>query len=486
MTRRLIAALAGIAAALAPATGAWARGFDARPPAEVLEAYARAQRETTADERDAARRSVEWVLEKAPDFAPAYGLYKDLLNGIPNGRKTAADKYRKLAEAEPDRAAWWYALGRLGVDTNERRAALERVLKLDPEAPWGHFGKGLVGELTNDNAAAIAGYERAHQIAPDEPSITMALAAVYAGSERLPDAIKLLEGLAKAHPTSYWTEEAFPYVVTKEEGAARVARAKQYLGLFPHGRYSVMAHTMVLDDLMNGDKAAAVARAREAISALPGARYAAGRGRIFREYVLSSAASEGQAAIDKLAAELLASKEDSPQVYAAIGEYYTGPQADAATGLKLLMRGYEAALAAKADAETTDALRYALGRVYLRTNEPKRAAEHLSAITSAELVPSAGFALGEAHEKLGEPAMAFDAYVRAIAAEPTPDRTARLMAAARAASKTEAEANAAVWAARDKTAKPATAFTLKSIDGRDVSLADYRGKAVLLNFWFPG
>ncbi len=31
--------------------------------------------------------------------------------------------------------------------------------------------------------------------------------------------------------------------------------------------------------------------------------------------------------------------------------------------------------------------------------------------------------------------------------------------------------------------KPAPAFTLKTVDGKTVSLSDYKGKAVLLNFW---
>jgi peroxiredoxin len=35
----------------------------------------------------------------------------------------------------------------------------------------------------------------------------------------------------------------------------------------------------------------------------------------------------------------------------------------------------------------------------------------------------------------------------------------------------------------DLRGKPAPNFTLKSIDGKTVSLADYRGKAVLINFW---
>jgi len=35
----------------------------------------------------------------------------------------------------------------------------------------------------------------------------------------------------------------------------------------------------------------------------------------------------------------------------------------------------------------------------------------------------------------------------------------------------------------DLRGKPAPAFTLKTPDGKTVSLADYKGKAVLLNFW---
>ncbi|MHB8301601.1 MAG: TlpA family protein disulfide reductase [Acidobacteriaceae bacterium] len=36
---------------------------------------------------------------------------------------------------------------------------------------------------------------------------------------------------------------------------------------------------------------------------------------------------------------------------------------------------------------------------------------------------------------------------------------------------------------RDLRGKPAPAFTLKTPDGKTVSLSDYKGKAVLINFW---
>jgi thiol-disulfide isomerase/thioredoxin len=43
-----------------------------------------------------------------------------------------------------------------------------------------------------------------------------------------------------------------------------------------------------------------------------------------------------------------------------------------------------------------------------------------------------------------------------------------------------------LWQLREAAAKPAAAFTLPDYpDRKNVSLADYRGKVVLLNFWYP-
>jgi len=52
--------------------------------------------------------------------------------------------------------------------------------------------------------------------------------------------------------------------------------------------------------------------------------------------------------------------------------------------------------------------------------------------------------------------------------------------------KTENTVDDEVWNARRASAKPATPFLLESfIDGKKVSLDDYKGKVVLLDFWFP-
>jgi hypothetical protein len=53
--------------------------------------------------------------------------------------------------------------------------------------------------------------------------------------------------------------------------------------------------------------------------------------------------------------------------------------------------------------------------------------------------------------------------------------------------KTQRDVDADVWGLRDARAKVAAAFELPSArDGSPVKLADYRGRVVLLAFWFPG
>jgi tetratricopeptide (TPR) repeat protein len=53
--------------------------------------------------------------------------------------------------------------------------------------------------------------------------------------------------------------------------------------------------------------------------------------------------------------------------------------------------------------------------------------------------------------------------------------------------RSRADVDADVWRTRDAKAKPAAAFELPSSRGAaPVKLADYRGKLVLLAFWFPG
>jgi thiol-disulfide isomerase/thioredoxin len=73
------------------------------------------------------------------------------------------------------------------------------------------------------------------------------------------------------------------------------------------------------------------------------------------------------------------------------------------------------------------------------------------------------------------------------AEHPTDEVGAALEAYGAKLGKSGAEVHAAVWAAMANASTPAIPFTLPDVDGgKAVSLADYRGRGVVVEFWFPG
>jgi thiol-disulfide isomerase/thioredoxin/Tfp pilus assembly protein PilF len=91
-----------------------------------------------------------------------------------------------------------------------------------------------------------------------------------------------------------------------------------------------------------------------------------------------------------------------------------------------------------------------------------------------------------AAEGSGNAQKVYDDLLKQTAKEPTDELRALLFKLGAGLKKTEAQVNADIWQSLDAQAKPAKAFTLKRYgDEKDVSLGDYRGKVVLLNFWYP-
>ncbi len=86
----------------------------------------------------------------------------------------------------------------------------------------------------------------------------------------------------------------------------------------------------------------------------------------------------------------------------------------------------------------------------------------------------------------GRPEDAYKALVESTAALPDARIDAALPAYATALGKTSRDVDADIWGSRDARAKPAAAFNLTSLrDGAPVQLADFRGRVVLLAFWYP-
>jgi Tfp pilus assembly protein PilF len=92
----------------------------------------------------------------------------------------------------------------------------------------------------------------------------------------------------------------------------------------------------------------------------------------------------------------------------------------------------------------------------------------------------------EAAAGAGHREQAYTALVESAAASPDARIEAALPAYAAALGKASRDVDADVWSRRDARATPAAAFSLASLrDGKPVQLADYRGRVVLLAFWYP-
>ena len=92
----------------------------------------------------------------------------------------------------------------------------------------------------------------------------------------------------------------------------------------------------------------------------------------------------------------------------------------------------------------------------------------------------------EAAAGTGNRERAYHTLVESTAASPDARIDAALVKYAADLGKTSRDVDADVWSVRDARATPAVAFALPSLrDGASVQLADYRGRVVLLAFWYP-
>lgn len=92
----------------------------------------------------------------------------------------------------------------------------------------------------------------------------------------------------------------------------------------------------------------------------------------------------------------------------------------------------------------------------------------------------------KAQDSTGNTSTAYTDLVKIFAERPVREMQPALYQYGKKLGKTENTVDEEVWNARRASGKPATPFSLESfIDGRKVSLDDYKGKVVLLDFWFP-
>jgi tetratricopeptide (TPR) repeat protein len=135
------------------------------------------------------------------------------------------------------------------------------------------------------------------------------------------------------------------------------------------------------------------------------------------------------------------------------------------------------------------AFQEALGRAQTLMAEEKFA-DALTLLEKTEpssINPTRMLMISEAAAGSGQVEKAYDALADRVAAEPDDRLEAALLKHGSALKKTPQEIAADVWRIRDSKATSATPFELAGYaDGKPVKLSDYRGRVVLLSFWFPG
>ena len=95
-------------------------------------------------------------------------------------------------------------------------------------------------------------------------------------------------------------------------------------------------------------------------------------------------------------------------------------------------------------------------------------------------------ATARAQDRAGRLDAAYGDLLKAYAPLPGPKLEPALHAYGRRLGKDVATVDKEVWALRTAAAKPATPFSLESfIDAKPVSLSDFKGRVVLIDFWFP-
>ena len=342
--------------------------------------------------------------------------------------------YQKAVALDPNCAPAWADLADIAaVDGSvaEQRQDSEKALALDPEDHSGVFLNYALTYLTTDPA-------KYRQL-------------VDARATKYPKDLDFLLMLAAENATSAQDEEALYEEIYKIYGPHSAHPSDDINGMMPplFNLYAKddPAKALSFAQRMQKDESEAAAKRAAADKA-----------------AAEKAAADKTAKADSVSASKKADAKPERPFWQTIAEYQKS------------IIDANALIARK---------KYSDAEALLATNELKVKGEYdtFAGIdqTSYQLAKSAALAGSGGNQK------AYDNLKTALLPKPNDSLEAALISYGAKLGKNPAQVRQDVWQAREANAKPFTPFDLKQyVTNKEFKLADFRGKVVLVNFWFPG
>jgi tetratricopeptide (TPR) repeat protein len=153
--------------------------------------------EEMAQQQAARRKSMELYLQAMSEY------------DVKNFQK-AHNLLRQSVDVNSRNASAWVALGILEYEKDnlfEAAHAVSQALRLEPGRFEAHYNMGLIYETAGKYSQAITSYEKALQIAPDEPAVMENLIRCYMKTaQRREETLRLIDRALLLEPRPQWRE----------------------------------------------------------------------------------------------------------------------------------------------------------------------------------------------------------------------------------------------------------------------------------------
>jgi tetratricopeptide (TPR) repeat protein len=450
---------------------------------------------------DQARASFKKAIEEDMNFTQAHRSYIDVsLQMGEEFRDELQKEYEAYLKAQPENPVIYYALGRIYADDKDQEKAFQKAIELDPYYPWGHFGMAYIHYIQKEFEKAIDRYEKAIELEPDEEIFYTSLAGLL--RNRNPERYKQVQEIIqeKFPESSYVALMAYTNASRIKEESEKMAALEDYIKSYPNGPNASIALKRILDFHKKSNPEKAEKIAREAL-----ARPMTGTDKRFHRMAYTflfqhSLDSVDEGALEKITNEIIESKNTDPSLYFQIGS-----QLQKDKQFELAEKFYLKAIEMISPENVYGTMAHGrfpekelvdycnevfnlyskdLGKLYLEMNEFENALGRLDQISFKDPDPEHHFLLAKAHIKIGNKEKAYESLVESLCLEPNDSARKMLIQVSEQLNKEE-NITEKIWKKRLERAEPAADFKLPDLEGNIVSLTDYRGKVVLINFWFP-